>query len=130
MTKCTQVDKITELSVRPPELRCVVDMVENYFRWFYIEPKPISYDKRNELIHNSLYSSARFDGFQRKVKVRKEALTEIILLCEEILTLIGTLNDKYEVARLFFLWQIYLYLANILLMKMNFFLVCQGTLDL
>ena len=33
------IDKITQLSLCPPEFWCIIDMVGNYYRWFYIEMK-------------------------------------------------------------------------------------------
>ena len=30
------VDKVTQFSLRPPELRSSIDMIGNYYRWFYI----------------------------------------------------------------------------------------------
>jgi len=79
------IDKITEFSLRPPELRDVFNMVGKYFRWFHIEKRCIKQSLANELIHTNLRCSAWINGFNQKVKVRKNAFHEIIPWCEEIL---------------------------------------------
>ena len=35
----TYLDKITEFSIRPPEVLSRIDQIGNYFRWFVIDSK-------------------------------------------------------------------------------------------
>ena len=72
------IDKISQFSVRPPELRYIIDQVGNYFRWFRIFPKQLKEDAIRERLSDDLFSSFWIDGMQRVVKLRKKALPEII----------------------------------------------------
>lgn len=71
------VDRITEFSLRPPELREVFDQVGNYYRWFTIEGKVYTGESLEELVNDSLAQSAFVDGFRRKVKLRASAIPEV-----------------------------------------------------
>jgi hypothetical protein len=72
------IDKITQFSVRPPELRSVFNQVGNYFRWFSIGS--IITKDSDIMTHLSpdLEKSSWIDGLQRQIKVRKKALPEIL----------------------------------------------------
>ena len=66
-------DKISQFSVRPPELRYIIDQVGNYYRWFKIKPKKLDEDKIRNKLSNNVYSSSWIDGMQSLVLLRKES---------------------------------------------------------
>ena len=70
-------DKISQFSVRPPELRYIIDQVGNYYRWFKILPKKLDEDKIRNKLSNNVYSSSWIDGMQRLVLLRKKAIPEL-----------------------------------------------------
>ena len=79
------VDKVTQFSLRPPELRGTIDMVGNYFRWFHIiMQKKINSEEMDTIIHIDLKKTWWVDGLQRQVKLRKEAITELLKWCDTI----------------------------------------------
>jgi hypothetical protein len=67
-------DKISEFGIRPPELVPVVDTLTPYFRWFHISDKMASEQKMKEGLNARIDQSDWYDGFCRRVKVRKRAL--------------------------------------------------------
>ena len=79
------VDKITQFSLRPPELRSTIDMVGNYYRWFYIlmEKKVESVDMDTHITIN-IRESFLIDGLQRQVKLREKALIELMKWCDTL----------------------------------------------
>ena len=78
------VDKITQFSLRPPEFLKVFDKVGEYYRWFSISKTKIKVDMLPEKIVSVLSESCWIDGLQRQIRVRKEAMSEILLWCDEI----------------------------------------------
>jgi hypothetical protein len=72
------VDKISQFSIRPPELRYLFDQVGNYYRWFKIISKEVNEDKLRNIITNNIRSSSWVDGLQRVVKIRVKAIPEVI----------------------------------------------------
>ena len=52
------VDKITQFSIRPPELRYLFDQVGNYYRWFEISSKKVNEDTMREIISNNILFSS------------------------------------------------------------------------
>lgn len=72
------IDKITKFSLRPPELRGVIDKVGDYYRWFYMEPKQGDREFLENGIKLNLERSMWIDGLQHQVLVRKDALEEIL----------------------------------------------------
>ena len=79
------IDKITQFSLCPPEFRCIIDMVGNYYRWFYIELKhKINSENMETYITDDLYDTLWIDGLQRQVNVRKQELPELMLWCDKI----------------------------------------------
>ena len=75
------IDKITLFSLRPPELRYVINSTKHYFRWFHTELKKnkvISGDEMNSRINIDLYNSWWINGLQQQVLIRKRAFPELI----------------------------------------------------
>ena len=74
------INKITQLSLRTPEFRCIIDMVGNYYQWLYIEMKhKINSDNMETYITDDIYDTLWIDGLYRQVKVLKQALPELML---------------------------------------------------
>jgi len=72
------VDRITQFSLRPPELRSLFDSVGNYFRWFHIDgTKPVTGADLELCIMDDLEMSSFIDGLQRRVKLRETAFDEV-----------------------------------------------------
>jgi predicted GIY-YIG superfamily endonuclease len=80
-------DKVTQFSLRPCELKTIVDMVGHYYRWFIIEMKQkLTGEEMDTLLNDDLRMSPWIDGLQRKVKLRKTALPEILEWCSYLET--------------------------------------------
>jgi hypothetical protein len=72
------VDRITQFSLRPPELRAVINKPGDYFRWFTIEhKKKITGEDLQKAISDDLHCTMLIDGFQHVVKLRVKALPEV-----------------------------------------------------
>ena len=76
--KYKSLDKVTEFSIRPPELLHCFDQVGNYFRWFKIVPERLKKEDILSLLHQDLKKSAWVDGYSRKVLLRQKALPEVM----------------------------------------------------
>ena len=75
-------DKITQFSLRPPELKVLIDMVGHYYRWFFIDMgNKISSVDMVDALKDNIYDSIWIDGLQRQVKLRQQAIVEIIEWC-------------------------------------------------
>lgn len=74
--KSVQIDKITQFSLRPPELRGCIDMDGKYFRWFNVSTEP--HTSPSDLIDNDLYKSAWIDGKDCQILIRINALPELL----------------------------------------------------
>ena len=72
------IDKISQFSIRPPELRCLIDQVGNYYRWFEVLNEELNEDTMRNFLSDNLISSSWIDGMQRIVKLRRKALPEVI----------------------------------------------------
>ncbi|MGB0404839.1 MAG: hypothetical protein ACPGDB_01450, partial [Fusobacterium sp.] len=72
------IDKITQFSLRPPELRLLVTELGNYYRWFYISKKKISFEQIDSMLKSDLKKTIWIDGFQKQVKIRIKAIPEIL----------------------------------------------------
>ena len=71
-------DKVTQFSLRPLELKPVIDIAGQYYRWFYIDMSTkISSEDMNG-IHSDLYQTKWIDTLKRKVKIQKTAIKEVI----------------------------------------------------
>ena len=53
-----KVNKITQFSLRPPELLNCVDMVGKYYRWFDISSKPMDNSAISMLLSDDIYKLA------------------------------------------------------------------------
>ena len=71
------VDKITNISVRPPELRGLFRHVGNYYRWFIVINDRMNREMLEQVLNVSINSSMWIDGLQNQVCVRVKALPEI-----------------------------------------------------
>jgi predicted GIY-YIG superfamily endonuclease len=75
-------DKITQFSLRPPELKVLIDMVGHYYRWFYIDMgNKVSSVDMVEALKDNIFDSIWIDGLQRQVKLRQKAIVEITEWC-------------------------------------------------
>ena len=83
------VDNITKFSLRPPELREIIDQVGNYYRWFYIDSTQCNENDIIISIDKNIRKSQWIDNLQRKIFIRKKALNEIM----------GSLN-KYNLSNM------------------------------
>ena len=90
------IDRISEFSVRPPELRYLFDSVEGYFRWFEIEKEVFNDEQLLGKLNTDINSSCWIDGFGRQVKLRKKALPEIKKHIEEVSVEIQIDEDREE----------------------------------
>jgi predicted GIY-YIG superfamily endonuclease len=80
-------DKITQFSLRPRELKPIIDMVEHYYRWFFVDMKnKISSNEMNDLLTDNLTETHWIDGLQRKVKIRRSAIPELLEWCSYLET--------------------------------------------
>ena len=80
-------DKVTQFSLRPLELKPVIDMTGHYYRWFNIDMSTkISSEDMNNCIHPDLHQTMWIDALQRQVKMQKTAIREVIEWCNEIET--------------------------------------------
>ena len=75
--KSKVLDKISEFSIRPPELRNCFDQVGMYYRWFVITKETLTKENVLDILSESLHRSAWIDGQSRKVLFRDIALIEI-----------------------------------------------------
>ena len=76
------VDKITLFSLRPPELRNIINRTKHYFRWFHTvlkKSKKIGGDDMDILIdENNLHHSWWINGLQQQVQIKKRAFPELM----------------------------------------------------
>ena len=76
--KCNlTIDKISQFSIRPPELRSIIDQPGTYYRWFKILPKQMTEKEMRKRIKNDIDSSYLIDGMQRIVLLREKAIPEL-----------------------------------------------------
>ena len=78
------VDKLTQFSLRPPEFLTLFNKVGEYYRWFVIDTSKISGDKLQKYIDVQLEESCWIDCLQRRIRVRKKALPEIMNFINDI----------------------------------------------
>ena len=78
-----RVDKITQFSLRPPEIMTLVDMVGKYFRWFEISSEPLKRGAVHSLLEADINYSAWIDGLYRQVLLRRKALPELLSWIEQ-----------------------------------------------
>ena len=77
------IDKISQFSMRPPEFLNIIDMVGNYYRWFFIDMKDkVKGDDLEKNITIDLNLSSWIDCLERKVKLREMALPELLEWCD------------------------------------------------
>ena len=69
LTSSVSVDKVTQFSVRPPELRSLFNKVEHYVRWFKVGTTELNFDAMIEIIDEDMCKSCWIDGMQRQVLV-------------------------------------------------------------
>ena len=95
------VDKITQYGLRPPELLRFINMLEKYYRWFEILPRKVKVEELNGYISTSLYSSSWIDCLQRQIQLKKSALPEVMLWCDERQNESGIDNNVLIMIQLF-----------------------------
>jgi hypothetical protein len=75
------IDKITLFSLRPPELRNIINKTKNYFRWFHTvlsKKESIKGDRLDDAIDADLLKSYWVNGLQQQVYLRRRAVPELI----------------------------------------------------
>ena len=79
------VDKVTQFSLRPPELIKLFNQLGEYYRWFVVGKSKIKITDYLVLFINvRLERSFWIDCLQRQVRVRRKALPEIIAFINNI----------------------------------------------
>ena len=68
------IDKITQFSVRPPELHSIVTFVGKYYHWFYVSKTKIKRGQLQMLLTDSVESSIWVYGLNNQVYVHTKAL--------------------------------------------------------
>ena len=89
-----QYDKISEFGIRPPELIHVSDMVKYYFRWFHISDKNTSPADVRSNLHHSYRYCRWFDGFCRRIHIRKSAMPELANYVQENLISLQSIPNE------------------------------------
>ena len=69
---------MTQFGLRPPELFPLFNMLGNYYRWFNITKEKVSIQDLDKNIQIELTGTSWIDCLQRRVRVRKKALPEIM----------------------------------------------------
>ena len=75
------IDKITLFSLRPPELRNIINTTKNYFRLFHTvlsKNKIIKGDRLDDVIDQDLLESFWVNGLQQQVFLRRRDVPELI----------------------------------------------------
>ena len=80
--KCKVLDKISEFSIRPPELRFCFDQVGMYYRWFTVSKVAMSKEDVLGSLSKNINRSSWIDGKSCKVVFREKALDEILFWLE------------------------------------------------
>jgi hypothetical protein len=71
--------------MRPPEFLNILDMVGNYYRWFYIDMKDkVKGDDLEKNITIDLKLSSWIDCLERKVKLREMSLPDLLKWCDYV----------------------------------------------
>ena len=71
------VDRVSLFSIRPPELRDLIDQPSIYFRWFHIRKKSLNFDEIEEKINTNLYSCTWIDAIQHQIYLWDKAFEEM-----------------------------------------------------
>ena len=95
-------DKVVQFSLRPLELKPVIEKIGQYYRWFNINmKKKRTGEEMNQGIHDDIKQSIWIDGLQRQVKLRKNAINEIREWCNSRATANDNVEGRSEVLGLF-----------------------------
>ena len=86
-------DRISEFSVRPPELLSCFDTIGNFYRWFHISEKPLKKENLVQLISFDVSRSIFVDGHCRVISIRKKAMKEVIDWLENVIANEVDFND-------------------------------------
>ena len=69
------VDKLTQFSLRSPELQSTIDTIGNCYRWFYIiMDKELKSDQMKTGIKNELKETLWVDVIQLQVKLQRKSI--------------------------------------------------------
>ena len=66
------VDKVTQFSLRPPELLQICDKLGDYYRLFHISKRKIKVSGFPTKLNEDIYYSYWIDGLQRQIRLRKK----------------------------------------------------------
>ena len=73
---------ITQYSVRPPDLRSVFDQISDFYRLFNMCPSRIEVEDMVDKLCLDVGNCVWIDGLQRKSKVRRMVIPEIIVFLD------------------------------------------------
>ena len=74
------IDKVSRFSIRPPELRYLIDNIGMYYCWFYINPERLNYNQIKNELHNDIFNSSWIDGLCIKVHLQRRSIFGIIII--------------------------------------------------
>ena len=75
------IDKVTQFSLRPPELMNLFDMLGNYYRWFQISKNKIKVADLPGKLSPTVDELCWIDGLQRQIRLRRKAVCEVRECC-------------------------------------------------
>ena len=112
-TMCSSIslNKITEFSIRPAELRVLFMQPGLFFRWFYVIKKEIHVDDLLNHINFDIYRTHWIDGLLRQVRVRFDALEEVVSYIDSR-ELSDCEDDTVQIMRTIFKNMYRLYIMN------------------
>ena len=80
------MDKVTQFSLRPPELRSLFNDLGDYYRWFVVSNKKIKVANFPDTINPVLSQSFWIDGLQIQIHVSMKAPPKIMSWYEQRLS--------------------------------------------
>ena len=78
------IDKITKFSLRPLELRSLIDQVGNYYRCFFHGKKTFNEVEMRSKIHYHVQKTMWIDGLRKQIKFRRNDIHELMVYLREI----------------------------------------------
>ena len=89
----SKLDRISEFSIRTPELCTCFDQVGNYYRWFHIDKKCQKKEDVLLLLNSDIRKSTLIDGYFHVVKLRQKAIHEFIQWLESVIQKYDDFNE-------------------------------------
>lgn len=92
--KAHKYDKISQFSLRPPELLKVFTNPIDYYRYCQIDKKQMNFDEITQVLSSNLNKRVWVDGLGRKVMIRSKGVSEINEICQKNITRFQAENDN------------------------------------